>query len=89
MALQTRAPFIYTVSRFSSIRNDGSKNNFCDACLRAKQTRKLFSLSENKATNCFDLIHCDIWATYHVKSFLSAQYFLNILDDAIEVFRLI
>ena len=30
----------------------------------------------------FDLIHCDIWGAYFVKSFCGASYFLTILDDA-------
>ena len=30
----------------------------------------------------FDLIHCDIWGAYYVKSFCGASYFLTILDDA-------
>jgi len=51
-------------------------------CLRAKQTRKPFCLSENKVTNCFDLIHYDIWGVYHVKSFSGAKYFVTIVDDA-------
>ena len=50
--------------------------------LRAKQTRMSFPISENKALNCFDLIHCDIWGPYHVKSFCGAHYFLSIVDDA-------
>jgi len=39
-------------------------------------------VSENKAAHCFDLIHCDIWAAYRIKSFSSAKYFLTIIDDA-------
>jgi len=41
-----------------------------------------FPISENKASNCFSLIHYDIWDAYQVKSFSSAQYFLTIVDDA-------
>jgi len=66
----------------SSISCQEIKNDLCDVCLRAKQTRKPFCLSENKATNCFDLIHCDIWGAYHAKSFSGAKYFLTIVDDA-------
>ena len=51
-------------------------------CLRAKQTRASFPVSENKAMNRFDLIHCDIWGAYRTKSFCGAQYFLTIVDDA-------
>ena len=50
--------------------------------LCAKQTRVSFPISENKAMNCFNLIHCDIWGAYRIKSFSGAQYFLTIVDDA-------
>jgi len=61
-----------------------SKHNdeLCDGCLHAKKTRIPFPISENKASNCFDLIHYDIWDAYHIKSFCEASYFLTILDDA-------
>jgi len=57
-------------------------NDLCDVCLRAKRTRMSFLIGENKARNCFDLIHCDIWGPYHIKSFCGAQYFLTIVDNA-------
>jgi len=50
-------------------------------CLRAKQTRIPFPISDNKASNYFDLTHCDIWGGYCVKSLCGASYFLTILDD--------
>jgi len=66
---------------FSNIRSR-NKSDLCDVCLRAKQTRTTFSISENKANNCFDLVHCDIWGPYRIKSLCGAQYFLTIIDDA-------
>jgi len=66
---------------FSNIRSR-NKSDLCDVCLRAKQTRMPFSISENKANNCFDLVHCDIWGPYRIKSLCGAQYFLTIVDDA-------
>jgi len=53
----------------------------CDVCFRAKQTRMSFPLSNNKAKNCFDLIHCVIWGAYRVKSLSGVHYFLTIVDD--------
>ncbi|KAL6333340.1 hypothetical protein AAG906_028525 [Vitis piasezkii] len=47
-------------------RNDGVKNKFCDICFRAQQTREVFFSSDNKAKECFDLIHCDLWGAYRV-----------------------
>ena len=54
----------------------------CDVLCRAKQTRLSFPLSDNKAINCFDLIHCDIWGAYRVESLCGAHYFFSIVDDA-------
>ena len=54
----------------------------CDVCLKAKLTRLPFNISENKALKPFDLVHCDIWGAYFVKSFGGASYFLTILGDA-------
>jgi len=69
----------------TNIRLDGSgknKEEFCYVCLHVKQTRIPFPVSNNKASNYFDLIHCDIWGAYRVKYFCGASYFLTILDDA-------
>jgi len=38
-------------------------DDHCDVCLGAKQTRNKFPLSENKASDMFKLIHCDLWGT--------------------------
>ena len=40
----------------------------CDICFRAKQTHCSFSKSDSKASEPFELIHCDIWSAYHVPS---------------------
>ena len=42
----------------------------------------LFPISENKASNCFDLVHCDLWEPYRIKSLCGVQYFLTVIDDA-------
>jgi len=56
-------------------------NETCDVCLCAKQTRSPFSQSESNASELFELIHCDIWGAYRVRSSCSAHYFLTIVDD--------
>nr|AAC67205.1 putative retroelement pol polyprotein [Arabidopsis thaliana] len=53
----------------------------CDVCFRAKQTREVFPDSSNKSTDCFSLIHCDVWGPYRVPSSCGAVYFLTIVDD--------
>ena len=62
-------------------RNDGVKNKFCDICFRAQQTREMFFSSDNKAKECFDLIHCDLWGAYRVPASCGGIYFLTIVDD--------
>ncbi|RVW23158.1 Retrovirus-related Pol polyprotein from transposon TNT 1-94 [Vitis vinifera] len=58
-------------------RNDGVKNKFCDICFRAQQTREVFFSSDNKAKECFDLIHCDLWGAYRVPASCGAGYLIN------------
>jgi hypothetical protein len=62
-----------------------SKNNLCtqtcDICLRAKQSRDNFPVSEKKAATPFHLIHCDLWGPYRNATFCGARYFLTIVDD--------
>ena len=42
-------------------------NKACETCIQAKQTRCSFPLSNNKTTDTFEMIHCDIWGhiEYH------------------------
>jgi hypothetical protein len=58
-----------------------NENKACDVCQRAKQTRDSFPLSNNKASNSFELIHCDLWGPYKTASSCGAYYFLTIVDD--------
>ena len=69
------------VSNGSRNRVSGLHNKFCDTCQRAKQTRETFPLSNNQATNTFDLIHCDLWGSYRTPSSYGASYFLTIVND--------
>ncbi|XP_010473846.1 PREDICTED: uncharacterized protein LOC104753269 [Camelina sativa] len=56
-------------------------NKACDTCLRAKQTRLSFPISENKTTKIFELIHCDLWGPYRTPTYSGARFFLTIVDD--------
>ncbi|XP_062080653.1 uncharacterized protein LOC133785436 [Humulus lupulus] len=72
------------------IRNNGNKDvnvihEACDICLRAKQTRRVFSLSNSRAKDVFDLIHCDIWGVYTLSASCGAHYFSTIVDDCSQV----
>ncbi|GKA67148.1 putative RNA-directed DNA polymerase [Tanacetum coccineum] len=71
------------LSRVSFLRDVSSSFNakVCDSCNKAKLTRLPFSISSIKTSNCFDLIHCDIWGKYRRPSLTGANYFLTIVDD--------
>lgn len=62
-------------------RNKNLCTQACDICLRAKQSRDSFPISENKAAAIFQLIHCDLWGPYRTPTFCGARYFLTIVDD--------
>ncbi|XP_027338026.1 uncharacterized protein LOC113851952 [Abrus precatorius] len=53
----------------------------CDICLRAKQTRDGFPISESKVIRNFQLIHCDLWGPYKTTATCGVRYFLTIVDD--------
>ncbi|KAK1416343.1 hypothetical protein QVD17_32133 [Tagetes erecta] len=57
------------------------KNKVCDSCNKAKLTRLPFPVSFIKTSECFDLIHCDLWGKYRRTSLTGANYFLTIVDD--------
>jgi len=66
--------------------NCSSKNlKICDVYFHAKQSRTKFRVSENKAKNLFELVHCDIEGPYRVSSLCGAHYFLTIIDDVSRV----
>ncbi|CAH9090143.1 unnamed protein product [Cuscuta epithymum] len=69
------------IHHISSLKGFQRTNNFCDPCIRAKQTRLPFPTSTIKTTRCFELIHCDIWGPYRCDSISGARYFLSIVDD--------
>ena len=56
-------------------------NKTCEVCFRAKQTRGIFFSSDNKAKDCFELMHCDLWGPYRVLVSCGAIYFLTVVDD--------
>jgi len=56
-------------------------NKHCDTCHRAKHKRDIFPLSDNKAFDLFELIHCDLWGPYRTAASCGAYYLLTIEDD--------
>lgn len=65
------------LSNFSFKIND----DVCNSCMKSEFTRKPFPTSITKTSDCFDLIHCDIWGKYWTPSLTNANNFLTIVDD--------
>jgi len=53
----------------------------CTICPLAKQKRLPFNISDSVTAFPFDLIHCDIWGPFSVKSLNGSSYFLTVVDD--------
>ncbi|KAL0655138.1 hypothetical protein Bca4012_075722 [Brassica carinata] len=70
-----------TLPVLDNFKIDSSDFSQCDICFRAKQTRKVFPESFNKADAPFSLIHCDVWGPYRTTSSSGVKYFLTIVDD--------
>jgi hypothetical protein len=55
-------------------------SDLCHACQLGRHVCLPFPVSSSRASNKFDLIHCDLW-TSPVVSVLGYKYYLVILDD--------
>lgn len=53
------------------------KNFVCDICHYAKHRKISFQLSENKATQCYELIHFDILGPLFIPSIHGHKYFIT------------
>jgi hypothetical protein len=67
--------------------NKDDSDHLCHACQLGRHTKLPFSSSTSRATNIFDLIHCDLW-TSPIVSVSGYKYYLVILDDAPTTFGL-
>ena len=57
-----------------------SLDSICHACQLGRHVRLPFGTSASRASNNFDLIHCDLW-TSPVVSVSGYKYYLVVLDD--------
>ncbi|CAH9101689.1 unnamed protein product [Cuscuta europaea] len=57
------------------------ENKVCDACMRGKQTREVFSINYTRAFEAFEMIHCDVWGPYRTQASCGSRYFLTVVDD--------
>jgi len=55
-------------------------SSLCHACQLGRHVRLPFHMSASRASNNFDLIHCDLW-TSPVLSVSGSKYYLVIFDD--------
>jgi hypothetical protein len=60
--------------------NKDDSHHLCHACQLGRHSRLPFGSSNSWATNNFDLIHCDLWAS-PIVSVSGYKYYLVILDD--------
>lgn len=84
MASSSWAPILQSVihtTGFDSFKLYPHDFSQCEIFFRAKQTRKMFPKSFNKAETPFYLLHCDVWGPYRILSSSGANYFLTIVDD--------
>jgi len=58
-----------------------SDNSICIVCPLAKQKWLPFPISVSTFATMFDLIHCDVWGPFSIKSINGSSYFLTIVDD--------
>ena len=72
---------IFVIEDLGILNGVMNKDNMCEVCFRAKQTRAQFHVSENEVEDLFEIIHCDIWGPYRVPSSCGACYFLTLVDD--------
>ncbi|XP_074271134.1 uncharacterized protein LOC141595061 [Silene latifolia] len=66
---------VKTIPSFNSLISN--KDTICDACHLAKQHRDSFDLNYKRASDFFELIHCDLWGPYRLASSCGAKYFFN------------
>lgn len=50
-------------------------NKASEVCQRAKQNRENFTLSNHKASDVFELIHCNLWGAYRTLSYVALHTF--------------
>jgi transposase InsO family protein len=72
---------LQSLARSSSIVcSQPDDDTLCHACQLGRHVRLPFSHSVSRASNNFDLIHCDLW-TSPITSVSGFKYYLIILDD--------
>jgi transposase InsO family protein len=71
---------LHKLQRSSSIVCNTIESKLCHACQLGKHMRLPFASSTTSTSHCFELVHCDVWAS-PVISNSDHKYYLLILDD--------
>src|SRR4051812_37980807 len=58
-----------------------SSSNKCEACHLAKKTSVSFSTSNHASSECFELIHSDVWGPSRVSSISGYSYYICFIND--------
>lgn len=53
----------------------------CHICPQSKQTRLPFPSQSTSVSDPFQIIHMDIWGTFHIATRNGEKYFLTIVDE--------
>lgn len=61
--------------------NVNEKLEFCEACVKGKQSQKPFTRSNTKSTEVLELVHTDVCGPMRVNSIGGSRYFLTFIDD--------
>ena len=69
------------LKHIDSISASGKCKEVCLTCPMAKFAKLPYDISSSCASNCFDLVHIDIWGAYRVPARGKFRYFLTIVDD--------
>src|SRR4051812_32489776 len=58
-----------------------SPSNKCESCHLAKQTATSFNTRNHVSSECFDLIHFDVWGPSPVSSISGYSYYVYFIVD--------
>ncbi|GJW52778.1 ribonuclease H-like domain-containing protein, partial [Tanacetum coccineum] len=58
-----------------------SKNDLCEVCHKAKQTRESFPISQHQTKDLGHMVHMDVWSPYKVQRGEGYKNFLTLVDD--------
>lgn len=68
-------------SGFLGNKGSSSLSLECDSCKLGKSKTLPFPLHANRASQCFDLIHSDVWGPSPVSSHEKFKYYVTFIDD--------